>query len=66
VTAAASSTLDPITSDDVDLRAIPDSATLRDALAALLESDSARIRVGDAGVLTMEGVRQALRSAQGS
>ena len=65
VTAAASSTLDPITSDDVDLRAIPDSATLRDALAALLESDSARIRVGDAGVLTMEGVRQALRSAQG-
>ena len=40
------------------------TTTLRDALAALLESDSGRIRVGEAGVLSMDGVRQALRSSQ--
>ncbi len=63
VTAVDRDVLEPTTADDASLAQIPETATLRDALAVLLESSSGRVRVGDAGVLSMDGVRRALRSS---
>ncbi|MDI1289087.1 MAG: ATP-binding cassette domain-containing protein [bacterium] len=63
VTAVDRDVLEPISPDDAAAAQLPVTATLRDALAVLLESSSGRVRVGDAGVLSMDGVRQALRAS---
>ena len=49
---------------DEDLPVISETSTLRDALAVLLDSASGRVRVGTEGVLSMDGVRRALRSSR--
>jgi len=63
VTAVDRALLEPAGPQDASSAVIPETATLRDALAVLLESTTGRIRVGNAGVLSMDGVRQALRAA---
>lgn len=64
VTAVDREVLEPARAEDAAAAVVPESATLRDALAVLLESATGRIRIGDAGVLSMDGVRQALRSTR--
>lgn len=64
VTAVDRDVLEPARPEDATTAVVPETVTLRDALAVLLESATGRIRVGDAGVLSMDGVRQALRSTR--
>jgi len=64
VTAVDPGVLEPMQPGDEDAPAVSETATLRDALAVLLDSGSGRIRVGGAGVLSMDGVRRALRASQ--
>lgn len=64
VTAIDTGVLEPLPAGDdaAALPAVPATATLRDALGAVLAAPDGRVRVGDAGVLTMDGVRRSLRS----
>lgn len=66
VTAVDPEVLEPLRDGDETAALVPETATLRDALAVLLESTSGRVRVGETGVLSMDGVRQALRSSRGA
>lgn len=62
VTAVDLSTLAPLTDADAESPTVPRGTSLRDALAALLRSGTGRLRIEDAGVLTMDGVRDSLRA----
>jgi len=62
VATVSSLALERIEDGDRSAPQLSETALLRDALAALLRSDAGRVRVGDAGVLTMEGVRQSLHA----
>ncbi len=66
VTAVDPAVLEPVRPADFDLPAVSETTSLRDALAMLLDSANGRIKVGDAGVLSMDGVRLALRSSRPS
>ncbi len=62
VTPVAADALDPLDDDAATLPRVPDDATLRDALAALLESPDGRAVVMDEdgadGVLSLDGLRR--------
>jgi osmoprotectant transport system ATP-binding protein len=62
VTAVDIGTLEPIGTADASTPVVPRSTSLRDALAELLRSGTGRVRIDDAGVLTMDGVRDSLRA----
>ncbi len=66
ITPVESGELEPVTDADRDLPNVSGDYSLRSALAALIDSDTGRITVGDPtqpdGVLTMDGVRRALRA----
>ncbi len=63
VTAVDLRTLVPVTDADAATPSVPAGSSLRDALAELLRSPAGRVRIGESGVLTMDGVRDSLRSA---
>ncbi|MEI6622399.1 MAG: ATP-binding cassette domain-containing protein [Actinomycetes bacterium] len=67
VTPVESGELEPAGPDAEDLLNVPANASLRDALAVLLDSKAGRVSVGTPGrldgVLTMQGVYRALRTA---
>lgn len=63
VTAIDVRRLQPLHPDDGSAPQLPMAATLREVLAAILSSDSGRVRIGDAGVLTMAGVRETVQAA---
>ncbi len=62
VTAVDVTALVPASGEDADSPVVPLGTSLRDALAEILRSRTGRLRIGDAGVLTMDGVRDSLRA----
>lgn len=63
VTAIDRHRLQPLHPDDAAAPQLPMTATLREVLAAVLDSATGRVRIADAGVLTMAGVRETVHSA---
>jgi osmoprotectant transport system ATP-binding protein len=68
VTSIGAGSLEPVRPEDSALAAVHADATLRDALAVVLDSPSGRARVvhGDAvlGILTLDAVHRALRASR--
>ena len=62
VTAVDVTALVPASREDADSPVVPLGTSLRDALAEILRSRTGRLRIGEAGVLTMDGVRDSLRA----
>lgn len=63
VTTIGELALEPVAVEDGGIAEVSPDATLKDVLAQILRSESGRVRVGDRGVATLEGVRLSLRQS---
>jgi osmoprotectant transport system ATP-binding protein len=65
VTPVESGELEPMRPGDMELPSVPANYSLRESLAVLLDTKAGKVKVGDPadpdGVLTMDGIRRALR-----